>query len=218
MMYKVNGGGFPINWYRYNRMNYDVGFGLDNTYELYPGIGYFSSLRDFDTARISDSHIMKTNYNGQTCKFCTAYPPNYIQVNLQLYQRAHVYQPGAKVKKLAWQIFKYDNKLICNDQEIHCNNIALNSDEKVTEARLQEIHTSPNPVKSVLNLQFKNIKPGNYSIMIADRQGNIVLQRTKVYCDDRSIVNLNVSGLPAGFYLVRISNGTDILEQKVLKE
>src|SRR6185369_14522074 len=56
MMYKANAGGFPINWYRYNRMNYDVGFGLDNTYELYPGIGYFSSLRNPDTPRISDSH------------------------------------------------------------------------------------------------------------------------------------------------------------------
>ncbi|HEX5154710.1 MAG TPA: T9SS type A sorting domain-containing protein [Parafilimonas sp.] len=218
MMYKVNAGGFPINWYRYNRMNYNVGFGLDNTYELYPGIGYFSSLRNPDTTRISDSHIMKTNYNGQTCKFCDAYPPYYIQVNLQLYQRAHVYKSGAKVKKLVPQIFKYDNKLICNDQEIHCNNIALNGGGEVAETMLQQIQTSPNPVNSVLNLQFKNIKPGNYSIMVADRQGNIVLQKAKVYCDDRSIVKLNVSGLRAGFYLVRISDGINTLEQKVLKE
>jgi hypothetical protein len=94
----------------------------------------------------------------------------------------------------------------------------LNSDETVTEAKLQEIQTSPNPVNSVLHLQFKNIKPGDYSIMVADRQGNIVLQKMKVYCDNRSIVNLNVSGLPAGFYLIRISNGINILEQKVLKE
>jgi len=199
-------------------MNYDVGFGLDNTYELYPGIGYFSSLRDFDTSRISDSHIMKTNYNGQTCKFCDAYPPNYIQVTLQLYQRAHVYKPGAKVKKLAWQIFKYDNKLICNDQEIQCNNLAPNDDLQVTEAKAQTIQISPNPVNSVLNLQFKGIEAGKYTITIVNRQGNAVLQKTNVYCDNRSIINLNVSGLPAGFYLVRISNGANILEQKVLKE
>ena len=218
MMYKVNAAGFPINWYRYNRMNYDVGFGLDNTYEPYPGIGYFSSLRNPDTARISDSHIMKTNYNGQTCKFCDAYPPNYIQVNLQWFQRAHVFQPGAKVKKLAWQIFKYDNKLICNDQEIHCNNLASNDEEHVAEANAQSIQISPNPVNSVLNLQFKGIEPAKYTIAIVNRQGNIALQKTNVYCDNKSIVNLNVSGLPAGFYLVRISNGINILEQKILKE
>ena len=160
---------------------------------------------------------MKTNYNGQTCKFCDAYPPNYIQVTLQLYQRAHVYKPGAKVKKLAWQIFKYDNKLICNDQEIHCNNVTPN-EEPVTEANLQSIQISPNPVNSVLNLQFKGIDAAKYTITIVNRQGNTVLQKTNVYCDNRSIVNLSVSGLPSGFYLVRISNGKNILEQKVMKE
>ena len=218
MMYKTNAAGFGINWYRYNRMNYDVGFGLDNTYELWPGIGYFSSLRNPDTARISDSHIMKTNYNGQTCKFCNAYPPNYIQFNLQLYQRAHVVKPGAKVKKLAWQIFKYDNKLICNDQEIHCNNVALDGDKELSEINTQKIQISPNPVSSVLHLQFKAIEPAKYNIVIVNRQGNVVLQKTNVYCDNRSVVNLNVSGLPAGFYLVKISNGANILEQKILKE
>jgi len=220
MMYKVNAGGFPINWYRYNRMNYNVGFGLDNTYEVWPGIGYFSSLRNPDTPRISDSHIMKTNYNGQTCKFCTAYPPYYLQVNLQLYQRQHVVRPGAKVKKLVWQVFKYDNKLICNDQEIHCNNAALSDDQEVATSteKTGTIQLSPNPVNSVLHLQFKDIQPGNYDIVIVNRQGGVVLQRTNVYCDNNTAVNLNVSALFAGIYLIRISNDTKIIEQKVLKE
>ena len=80
MMYKTNAAGFGINWYRYNRMNYDIGFGLDNSsIGANTGVAYFSSMRSPDTSRISDSHIMKTNYNGQTCNFCPAYPPNNLQ-------------------------------------------------------------------------------------------------------------------------------------------
>lgn len=218
MMYKANAGGFGINWYRYNRMNYNVGFGLDYTYEAWPGIGYFSSLRNFDTARISDSHIMKTNFNGQTCKFCGAYPPYYLQINLQWAQRPRVIQSGAKVKKLAWQIFTYSNKLICNSQVINCNDVAGEETGIAANEKAADIQISPNPVNSVMRIQFKNIKAGNYDILIVNRQGAVVLQRTNVYCDDKSAVSLNVSKLFAGYYLVRVSNGSVVIEQKLMKE
>jgi len=218
IMYRANPGGFGINWYRYNRMNYKEGFGLDNTLEIGPGIGYFSSLRNFDTTRISDSHIMKTNYNGQTCKFCDAYPPYYLGVNLQVYQRNHVVQPGAKIKKLAWQIFKYDNELICNTQEIHCNNAAVSSDTVMASANKASMQLSPNPVQDIVHLQFKNIKAGNYNVVIVNRQGVAVLQKSNVYCDDKAAVSINISALQSGFYLIRISNGADVTEQKLLKE
>lgn len=221
MMYRTNAAGFGINWYRYNRMNYDMGFGLDNTYETWPGIGYFSSLRNPDTSRFSDSHIMKTNYIGQICNFCAAYPPNNIQLNLQIYQRGHLVQPVTGVKKLAWQIFAYNNKLICNVPQINCNGAALNNDAGITGANAEKagtIQISPNPVNSVMHLQFKDIKPGRYDVVLVNRQGNIVLQKSNVYCDNNSIINLNVSGLFTGFYLVRISNGAQVIEQKVLKE
>ena len=218
MMYKANAGGFGINWYRYNRMNYNVGFGLDYTYEAWPGIGYFSSLRNFDTARISDSHIMKTNFNGQTCKFCGAYPPYYLQINQQWAPRPRVVQSGAGTRKLAWQIFAYNNKLICNSQVINCNDVAGEEADIAANEKAADIQISPNPVNSVMRIQFKNIKAGNYDILIVNRQGAVVLQRTNVYCDDKSAVNLNVSNLFAGYYLVRVSNGSTVIEQKLMKE
>jgi hypothetical protein len=221
-MYRTNAAGFGINWYRYNRMNYNVGFGLDNSDTgAFRGIAYFSSMRNPDTPRVSDSHIMKTNYNGQTCKFCKAFPPKYLQVNLQVYPRKYLAQQDAQLRKLAWQAFNYSNIFICNDTAIHCNGAALSDvqdSSEITTVKAATVQISPNPVSSTLHLQFKNIKPGNYDIVIVNRQGSIVLEKTNVYCDNTSPVNLNVAQLFAGFYLIRISSGTNTIEQKVLKE
>jgi hypothetical protein len=221
-MYKTNAAGFGINWYRYNRMNYNIGFGLDNSDTgVFRGVAYFSSMRNPDTPRISDSHIMKTNYNGQTCKFCKAYPPNYIQVNLLAHKLDHLVQPDAQLRKLAWQAFNYGNILICNDSAVHCNGAALSNVQDPSEAtavKAATVHISPNPVSSTLHLQFKNIEPGNYDIMIVNRQGSIVLQKTNVYCDNSSTIDLNVAQLFSGFYLIRVSNGKNNIEQKLLKE
>jgi hypothetical protein len=222
MMYATNPAGLGVNWYRYNRMNYNIGFGLDNsTAGAWTGVAYFSSMRNPDSIRISDSHIMKTNYLGQTCTFCVANAPNQIAVNLQLTKQSYLVQQGVVVKSLAWQMFGYSNKLICNDSVIHCNGLALQDDQETADATVEKTGTaqiSPNPVSSLLHLQFRNIDAGNYNIVIVNRQGATVLEKRNVYCDNNSAVNLNVSGLFAGFYLIRISNGTKIMELKILKE
>ena len=199
MMYRTNDAGFGINWYRYNRMNYNVGFGLDyTTAGEYPGIGYFSSMRNPDTTAISDSHIMKTNFNGQTCNFCIIYPPYYLQVNLQIISRNRVIVPEAVPRKLAWKIFGYSNILICNTPSVNCAGAATANDEttvKQTPEKTTAIQISPNPVQSTLHIQFKDITPGRYTIMLVNRQGNVVLQKTNVYCDNNAPVALNVSAL-----------------------
>ena len=128
-------------------------------------------------------------------------------------------QQEAQITKLAWQIFGYSNRVICNDSAIHCGNTAFNNDvQEESVEKTGTVQASPNPVSSLLHLQFKDIEPGNYNILIVNREGVTVLQKTNVYCDNSSVVNLNVSGLFAGFYLIRISNGTKIMEQKILKE
>jgi hypothetical protein len=50
MMYKTNAVGIGINWYRYNRMNYNIGFGLDNVNTVaFAGVAYFASMRNQPT-------------------------------------------------------------------------------------------------------------------------------------------------------------------------
>jgi hypothetical protein len=222
MMYSVNPAGLGTNWYRYNRMNYNIGFGLDNSAAgAYTGVAYFSSMRSPDSILFSDSHIMKTNYLGQTCTFCIANAPNQIVVNLQVTRQGYLVQQGVVYKPLAWQMFNYQNKLICNDSVIHCNGFALSNNPEATDVAAEKAGTvqiSPNPVNSLLHLQFRDIGAGNYNIVIVNRQGVAVLEKNNVYCDNNSAVNLNVSQLFAGFYLVRISNGTNVMESKILKE
>jgi len=222
MMYKANAAGLGINWYRYNRMIYNVGFGLDNSnIGAWPGVAYFSSLRSFDSTSFSDSHIMKTDYLGRTCKFCTQNPPYNIQVNLEKHQHQWLIRPSAEAHQLIWQLFKYDNKPICNEATIACKD-ALQTEQEITEGNAViekgEVKISPNPVSSLLHIQFNEMDAGQYSIIVVNRNGNVAMQKNNIYNNGFSNIDLNVSALPQGFYLLRISNGKRVLEQKVFKE
>ena len=163
MMYKANAAGLGINWYAYNRMNYNIGFGLDDVnVGAWQGVAYFSSMRNPTTAAFSDSHIMKTDYSGRTCNFCGVIPPRNIIPNLIPQQRNRMQVQTGQQRKLVWQQFKYSDKVICNVPVIACPSPALTAvAEDESEAKSIEtvkagtVKIFPNPVANVIKGKAK---------------------------------------------------------------
>jgi hypothetical protein len=224
MMYRTTQAGLGVNWYRYNRMNYNVGFGIDNQ-DLIPGQGlaYFSSERDSLNPTFSDSHMMRTDYNGRTCSICPGIIPANTPIFLSQFFRNNRNNPTGTALPLVWASFNYSNSNTCNDATITCNGVvaAAPNSENVSSKVLnnnRDIKLYPNPARSIVTLEFNNQLAGEYNFTLLNTEGRIVLQKNKVYNNGFSISTIDVASLPAGIYLLQIKNGENIITKKVVKQ
>lgn len=78
----------------------------------------------------------------------------------------------------------------------------------VTNIEETAIQLFPNPTTGILHWQ--NINPER--VQVFDYTGKLVLS------DQQPTTELNISALPAGFYLLRIEEGTEVYSAKVVKE
>lgn len=207
MMYKTNAAGIGINWYRYNRMNYNVGFGLDNVNTAAnAGVAYFASMQNPANVAFSDSHIMKTDYFGRTCNFCTAYPPNNAPLQMEVHPRNRLQQPTAQTRRLVSAAFKYSNILICNQAVIICGAaVAATSAEAATTLEKTGVaKLFPNPVINVLHVQFNTPPAGEYNLSLTDINGRTILQKNNVHNNGKSFTDIDMSSFAPGIYMLTI--------------
>jgi len=80
-----------------------------------------------------------------------------------------------------------------------------------------EIGLSPNPARSALRVDFDFEKmPAHSELKLLDVNGTIVLKK-QIFGDLRDGgVQLDLSGLPKGFYTVRLENAAGIFQKKLL--
>lgn len=71
----------------------------------------------------------------------------------------------------------------------------------------------PNPGQDVVKVAFGG--PGTYSLVVTDLQGKTVVQRYQTRDQE---VSLDVSNLTPGIYLLEVSDGTDRVTRKLMKE
>ncbi len=76
----------------------------------------------------------------------------------------------------------------------------------------------PNPVSDKLTIGFPTPINGKYSLEILDMQGKIIFSLPGEVNSLRSLQVNDISYLPAGIYLVKVSNGTFIFSGKILKK
>lgn len=225
MMYRTNGAGIGINWYQYNRMNYTVGFGLDDVNTAAsPGIAYFSSMRNPANGAISDAHIMKINYIGQTCNFCGANPPNTFAIQQEVHQRQWLQLQTGQNIPLVPTVFKYANTLICNVPVIACKAAAVaastveEEDASVATAKAGTLNVFPNPATNLLHVQFNALPSGTYQLTIANMEGRVILQKNNVTNSGRSFADIDISSVASGVYLLTVKKGSLVFKQKVVKQ
>lgn len=220
MMYRTNAAGLGINWYRYNRMNYQVGFGLDNVNTAAnAGVAYFASMRNTTNAAFSDAHIMKTDYIGRTCNFCAANPPNNAPLQMEKHPRNWLQQPTAQTRKLVSAAFKYSNILICNQAVIACFAVAANNEEAAAaneKAGIAKFY--PNPVINVLHVQFNTLPAGEYSLTLTDINGRIILRKNNIHNSGKSSADIDMSSFAPGIYMLTIKKDGVQVEQKIVKQ
>lgn len=227
MMYRTNGAGAGLRWYRYNRMNYAVGFGVDFANDLAgPGITYFSSIKDSINGNFSDGHILRTDFNGRTCKVCPDNAPVNQPIQLQRAARNNRNNPTGTPNPLIWATFNYRESETCNDATISCDGpvagVAATASSDASSSKLGNlvpaVKVFPNPVVNLLRIQLEGVPPGTYAVTVVDAAGKVVLQKQQVYQYGTGVYELDMSAQLRGIYLLSLRNGNTVLQQKVVKQ
>ena len=104
----------------------------------------------------------------------------------------------------------------CGEGEPHCFTVVIDTDvstgELLTEQK--EVNVFPNPVEEYLIIQSKDLK-GEIDITIFDSAGKLV-KFNSIQHDHQS--HLDVSGLSAGIYFIRIHQGGEVLKKQFVKK
>lgn len=67
-----------------------------------------------------------------------------------------------------------------------------------------EVRIFPNPVKNILEVDFKHLAPGTIHLQLSNISGQLLLQKDFIYNGVSHIEKMNLSGLPAGQYTLYI--------------
>ena len=100
-----------------------------------------------------------------------------------------------------------------------------NVEKQYAEQSVQKVHNEmlkdfsvqiyPNPTKGDLTVEIQNIKDGKTAnLRLYDMSGSFILQKTDV----RNIECLNISNLPDGIYVLKITSGDSSTEWKIVKQ
>jgi ELWxxDGT repeat protein len=104
--------------------------------------------------------------------------------------------------------------------------ISLNGEVKYSSivvvrlnSKSSNITLYPNPVKgSTIQLQVSNVEKGNYSVTLFNQLGQQVMNKTINHIGGSSNQTVELGILASGVYELRLSNGTTVITQKLIKE
>lgn len=90
------------------------------------------------------------------------------------------------------------------------------NEEKLFEAELVnlEIRIYPNPTKGVLKVEIPGIGDIKPTLVVYNLQGKQLVHKTV----SNQISTINLSGHPAGMYIMKIVNGQESLDWKIIKD
>jgi polyhydroxybutyrate depolymerase len=74
----------------------------------------------------------------------------------------------------------------------------------------------PNPANNILNIQFRLLQPAKGSVTLYDVAGKTVLS-TMLPNKTEGILSLNTNSVPAGVYILKISDDSEIISKKIVK-
>ena len=90
------------------------------------------------------------------------------------------------------------------------------NEEKLFEAELANlaIRIYPNPTKGVLKVEIPGIGDTKPRLVVYNLQGKQLVHKTV----SKQISTINLSGHPAGMYIMKIVNGQESLDWKIIKD
>ncbi len=79
-----------------------------------------------------------------------------------------------------------------------------------------EVNVFPNPAQNILNIQVLNDKSADASVRILTIDGKEMMDKSFRVVDGLQTMSVNVAGLPAGMYFVKVSTDEGIVVEKVM--
>jgi polyhydroxybutyrate depolymerase len=94
--------------------------------------------------------------------------------------------------------------------------ITINDSSNVMadEKQNKDFEIYPNPSNCILNLSFDNVPTGEFKIEIFNLQGRMVYTK---YSKNSGHETIDLTGYPVGMYLVKIDTGSEIYNEKIIK-
>jgi hypothetical protein len=74
----------------------------------------------------------------------------------------------------------------------------------------------PNPTNHFLTIQFKNLNEKNIQIKIFDVLGQTVIEKKEENASGTFETQIDVSGLSAGVYTIRVNSGGKEIAKKII--
>ena len=95
----------------------------------------------------------------------------------------------------------------------------LNTQEFLNKANAWNLTVFPNPTSTNLNVSFNLPKEDEMSIAIYDMAGKVVLEKKLgIKAMGKYQEELNISALPNGIYVCRISGGNNSITKQIIKK
>lgn len=88
----------------------------------------------------------------------------------------------------------------------------------VADQSKQPVSTTPNPFNDRLEVVYNAATHTNVSVEVIDLLGKVHYSNTESVNDGSNTFRVNTASLPAGVYFVRITNGTDVSTQRIIKK
>jgi hypothetical protein len=101
------------------------------------------------------------------------------------------------------------DKIVTGQKE---NNISVNV------SPLNALTVFPNPAKSILNVNIYGLETGQYNLIINDISGKTLKQKVINTSGSKTSIQLSISELPAGIYILRVAENPKIKPAKFMKE
>lgn len=79
-----------------------------------------------------------------------------------------------------------------------------------------EVNVFPNPAQDILNIQVLNDKSADASVRLLTIDGKEMMDKSFRVVDGLQTMTVNVAGLPAGMYFVKVSTAEGIVVEKVM--
>ena len=100
----------------------------------------------------------------------------------------------------------------------HPNNILGKRDfeNDIFVNKQTELSLYPNPTRDMLNMAFETEEEISTNWKIFDLKGQVVMQQAIVATEGKNVLNLNVSNLSKGLYIVQIPLSNQILSEKLI--
>lgn len=85
------------------------------------------------------------------------------------------------------------------------------------EALFSQLEVAPNPVRDLLTLRAQSEQSGEYQFRLVSLSGQVLLQNRLGFQSGENVHTIDVSTLPAGVYLLQITDGERVSAAKLLR-